>query len=118
MAEDEDMESLEDVFGDADTTDEKVDVEAIHPDFDEYECWNCGHTWHSDYVQNLCTGCLMGQEPLKEELRDEHENEDGYTDYGALWYGKETTLEERLAQYEKMNQQNGTRIGTDRTVRV
>lgn len=75
-----------------------VDVRAIHPDYYERECWNCGYSELRKRPFTCCPECFMGQK--KHDYDTESRTEEGYTDYRILWYG-DIPLEEAHERYEE-----------------
>jgi len=63
------------------TLDDYVDLRRLHIEYEEKECWNCGHTWFRQArpAESICSECLWGQ--------GDNERVDELTDYGELWYG-------------------------------
>lgn len=98
---------------------EYIDVREIHPDWRWQTCWNCGHEWliRRPTQGRVCRECFMGQNEVDEEKRGEYETEEGYTDYGRLWYG-DVSLEEKKRQYKQAKEDVSHLTSIDREVRV
>lgn len=75
-----------------------TDVRAFLREYEQRECFNCGHTWwrRSRAAESICSECFMGQ--------GDHERVDGPTDYGTLWYG-DVSLEEKRRQHKETRKQ-------------
>lgn len=89
---------------DAPTVDDYVDIRDVHPDYDEMECWNCGHTERigPNRRMRICHNCFMDNSPTDHDGESIVEGPDGelYVDYRLLWYG-DVSIEEAQARYER-----------------
>lgn len=98
-----------------------VDARDIHPDWREFECWNCGHTERvgPNRKIKMCHECFMGQD--ESDLSGEHLSEHGHINYRTLWYG-DVSIEEAKKQYEENTAKIRERIererARERTVRL
>jgi hypothetical protein len=84
--------------------DQYVDIREIHPDFDEQECWSCGHTeWIGPSRHTrVCHNCFVDNSPTDHDGSSVVEGPDDelYVDYRLLWYG-DVSLEEARQRYDE-----------------
>jgi len=78
-----------------------VDIRRVHPDWWVLECWHCGHEeWVGpNRMTRVCHNCFMGQQQVDHD--GEFVTDEGYTDYGRLWYGDVDDRAEYQALYEE-----------------
>lgn len=81
---------------------EYVNIEAIHPDYREETCWNCGNTKHVKRRWTVCKECFMGQKQHNSDASAT--TPEGYTDYRLLWYG-DVSIEEAKRLHEKTQEE-------------
>lgn len=93
---------------------EYVDVRDVHPDWREETCWNCGNTERVRRIWRVCHECFMGQQQANRDA--ESVTDEGYTDYGLLWYGEADDREEYKRQYEQNTAETSDRLLRDRAM--
>lgn len=79
-------------------SDDFVDVREVHPDYRRAECWNCGHTWLEKRPKTVCHECFMGQDDGHD---GEYATDEGYINYGALWYEPGLSRAEMKRRYRE-----------------
>lgn len=103
------------------TTEDYVDVRAIHPDYRLETCWNCGHERYVKRQWRVCHECFMGQQANDDPSKD-YVTDEGYTDYGKLWYGEVDDREEYQEIHERetasIRETIERRKARERTVRL